>query len=82
MKHRGIHCIAAHPHTSGRTLSQADFTKNCCIIFGSEGHGLTSAVLDLCDDAVAIPMAEKVDSLNVGSAAAVFFYEARRQRGP
>jgi TrmH family RNA methyltransferase len=38
-------------------------------------------VLEICDEQVAIPMAPQVDSLNVGSAAAVFLYEARRQRG-
>jgi len=30
---------------------------------------------------VAIPMPLPVDSLNVGSASAVFLYEANRQRG-
>jgi len=30
---------------------------------------------------VAIPMPPMVDSLNVGAAAAVFLYEAARQRG-
>ena len=34
-----------------------------------------------CDECVAIPMPPAVDSLNVASAAAVFFYEVRRQRG-
>jgi tRNA G18 (ribose-2'-O)-methylase SpoU len=80
LKKRGVRCIAAHPHVEGRTLSEADFTKDCCIIFGSEGHGITRSVLELCDDAVAIPMPPTVDSLNVGSAAAIFLYEANRQR--
>jgi|ERR1051326_60115 tRNA G18 (ribose-2'-O)-methylase SpoU len=80
LKERGVRCIAAHPHVEGRTLSDADFTKNCCIVFGSEGHGISQTVLELCDDAVAIPMPPTVDSLNVGSAAAVFLYEANRQR--
>ena len=78
---RGIRCIAAHPHTDKRVLSQADFTGDCCIVFGSEGDGLSKTVLDLCDEAVAIPMPPTVDSLNVGAAAAVFLYEAARQRG-
>ena len=77
---RGIRCIAAHPHTDKRLLSQADFTGDCCIVFGSEGDGLSKAVLEACDEAVAIPMPPTVDSLNVGAAAAVFLYEANRQR--
>lgn len=81
LRARGIRCIAAHPHTDKRVLSQADFTGDCCIVFGSEGDGLSQTALELCDEAVAIPMPPTVDSLNVGAAAAVFLYEAARQRG-
>jgi tRNA G18 (ribose-2'-O)-methylase SpoU len=77
----GIRCIAAHPHADGRTLSQMNLAGDCCVVFGSEGHGLSPAVLAVCDEAGAIPMPATVDSLNVGSAAAVFLYEANRQRG-
>jgi tRNA G18 (ribose-2'-O)-methylase SpoU len=77
----GIRSIAAHPHVTGRTLSQASFTGDCCVVFGSEGYGISPAVLAACDEAAAIPMPETVDSLNVGSAAAAFLYEANRQRG-
>ncbi len=76
-----IRCIAAHPHTDSRILSQADFTQDCCIVFGSEGVGISLSVLAACDEAVAIPMSSGVDSLNVASASAVFLYEASRQRG-
>jgi tRNA G18 (ribose-2'-O)-methylase SpoU len=76
-----VRCIAAHPHVEGRTLSQADFTGDSCILFGSEGSGISPAAVEVCDEAVAIPMPPTVDSLNVGAAAAVFLYEANRQRG-
>jgi 23S rRNA (guanosine2251-2'-O)-methyltransferase len=74
-----MHCIAAHPRGK-KHLPQADFTKDCCIVFGSEGEGISKAVLENCDESVGIPMPEKIDSLNVGAAAAVFLYEANRQR--
>jgi tRNA G18 (ribose-2'-O)-methylase SpoU len=78
---RGIRCVAAHPRANGKILSQADFSGDCCVVFGSEGHGISKAVLESCDEAVAIPMSPTVDSLNVGAAAAVFLYEVQRQRG-
>jgi tRNA G18 (ribose-2'-O)-methylase SpoU len=80
LRGKAVRCIAAHPHVEGRTLWQAEFRQNCCIVFGSEGLGISPRILELCDDAVAIPMPPTVDSLNVGSAAAVFLYEANRQR--
>lgn len=79
LRAQGVHCIAAHPGGT-KTLPETDFTKDCCIVFGSEGTGISEAVLESCDEAVSIPMPEKVDSLNVGAAAAVFLYEANRQR--
>ena len=80
LRAQGIRCIAAHPHTDKKTLSQADFTGDCCIVFGSEGDGISKEVLTACDEAVAIPMANEVDSLNVSAAAAVFLYEVDHQR--
>ncbi len=81
LRARGVRCLAAHPHAAGRTLSQASLTGDCCMVFGSEGYGLSPAVLAACHEAAAVPMPAAVDSLNVGSAAAVFLYEANRQRG-
>jgi 23S rRNA (guanosine2251-2'-O)-methyltransferase len=81
LRARGIRCIAAHPRADGKTLSRADFTGDCCIVFGSEGDGISKTVLESCDEAMAIPMPPTIDSLNVGAAAAVFLYEAKRQRG-
>lgn len=81
LRQHSIRCIAAHPHATGRSLPETDLACDCCIVLGSEGHGLSPAVLEACDEAVAVPMSPHVDSLNVGSAAAVFLYEACRQRG-
>ncbi len=81
LRAHGVRCLAAHPHTDKKILSQANFTGDVCVVFGSEGHGISPAVLAVCDEAVAIPMANDVDSLNVSAAAAVFFYEVNRQRG-
>ncbi len=76
-----VQSIAAHPHADQLTPSKADFTGDCCIVLGSEGYGISHNVLAACNQAVAVPMPPTVDSLNVASAAAVFFYEANRQRG-
>ena len=80
LRRSGVRCIAAHPHSEQILLGQTDLRGDCCLVFGSEGHGISPAVLAACDDAVAIPMASGVDSLNVSAAAAVFLYEAGRQR--
>lgn len=75
-----IRPIAAHPHAERQTLYATDFTTDCCLVFGSEGEGISDAVLDACAERTKIPMAEGVDSLNVASASAAFLAEANRQR--
>ena len=79
-KHHKMRVIAAHPHAEPSAPHQAAMKGDCCIVLGSEGEGLRSSVLAACDDMVAIPMRDGVDSLNVASASAVFLYEAQRQR--
>jgi tRNA G18 (ribose-2'-O)-methylase SpoU len=71
---------AAHPHTEEHIIQETNFSCNCCLVFGSEGNGVSEQVLSLCDMPVAIPMQSGVDSLNVASASAVFLYEVLRQR--
>jgi len=47
------------------------------IVLGTEGPGLSAVVLDAVDITAKIPMAAGVDSINVGSAAAVAFHALR-----
>jgi 23S rRNA (guanosine2251-2'-O)-methyltransferase len=59
---------------------KADLSGGLALVFGAEGRGLRPLVRRTCDAAVSIPLAGRVQSLNVGVAAAVLLYEARRQR--
>ena len=77
---RGCYIVGAHPHTTQLTLNQVNFQRDVCIVMGSEGDGLTAATQKVCHDLAVIPMSKEVDSLNVGTAAAVFLYEALRQK--
>jgi tRNA G18 (ribose-2'-O)-methylase SpoU len=81
LKNDGFRIIAAHAHTDQRSITSANFRQDCAIVLGSEGHGISQSILDLCDEEVLIPMQNGVDSLNVGTAGAIFLYEAARQRG-
>ena len=50
-------------------------TDRLALIMGTEGDGLPLAVIDAADYVVKIPMHHGVDSLNVGNAAAIAFWE-------
>jgi 23S rRNA (guanosine2251-2'-O)-methyltransferase len=65
----------------GGAMWSTDLTGGAALVFGAEGKGLRPLVRRTCDATVAIPLAGRVESLNVSVAAAVILYEARRQRG-
>ena len=73
--------IYAAARDAEATLWETDFTGGTVVVLGAEGRGLRPLVRRTCDDAVSIPLAAKVESLNVSVAAALLLYEARRQRG-
>ena len=59
---------------------EADLATGVGLVFGAEGKGLRPGVRRACDDAFAVPLAGKVESLNVSVAAGVALFEAARQR--
>ena len=64
---------------SPASIYEKSYPPRLAIVVGSEGKGMRSLILRECDFLVSIPMLGKVESLNVGAAAAVFFYELLRQ---
>ncbi len=59
-------------------IREADLRQGI-ILLGSEGRGLSEAVLAACTRTVRIPMRERCESLNVAAAAAVLLWEGGRQ---
>jgi TrmH family RNA methyltransferase len=62
--------------------TDADLARPVAIVVGAEDAGLGSRWLEAADARVSIPVAHgSADSLNAAAAAAVFLFEAVRQRG-
>ena len=49
--------------------------ENIAIVMGSEGHGVSDEVKNMCDDFVYIKMDNACESLNVGVATSILLYE-------
>ncbi len=63
-------------------LYAADLTGPLALVMGAEGEGMRRLTRETCDLLVHLPMAGRVESLNVSVAAGVCLYEAVRQRSP
>jgi TrmH family RNA methyltransferase len=57
-----------------------DYTKATAIVMGTEATGITDVWVKASDKNIIIPMAGKIDSMNVSTATAVVVFEAKRQR--
>ena len=66
----------------GTPIAQAQLPERAGWIFGTEGKGVTRALAARAALKVTIPMAGLAESLNVGAAAAICFYELSRRRKP
>ena len=63
-----------------KTIYQTSFKKSQAIVMGSEGKGLSSSVIKLCDQLIKIPLFGKIESLNVSVACGAILYEIVRQK--
>ena len=72
LKNQGIWVYAAD--AKGEDYRKVNFSGACALVIGSEGEGISQLTLDLCDQAVSIPMSGVIDSLNASVAAGILLY--------
>ena len=63
---------------NGKPITKTDFGTEGIIVLGSEGNGISDAVIKEIQHKVTIPGLGKAESLNVAVSASLFCYEARR----
>ena len=77
---RGELWIYAAAADAEQSLWSADLEGGLALVFGAEGKGVRPLVRRACDGAISIPLAGRVESLNVSVAASLLLYEAARRR--
>lgn len=76
----GVRTFAATISEGSVGLWESELGNDIALVFGSEGYGIRSKILDKCSAKLMIPMKAGVDSLNVGVAQGIVLYEVMRQR--
>lgn len=77
LKNAGFWTIGMDGHAQ-TTVSELKKGGKNAIIMGSEGKGMRRLVEESCDITVRLPISEKVESLNVSTAAAIVLYEMNK----
>jgi 23S rRNA (guanosine2251-2'-O)-methyltransferase len=79
LKDSGLRIIAATEKASVQYFNE-EFRGPVAFILGAEDTGINPDLLRIADQLIRIPVAGKINSLNVSAAAAVIIFEAVRQR--
>jgi tRNA (guanosine-2'-O-)-methyltransferase len=80
LKAQGFQLFGTHLGAQAVDYRDCDYTGPTAFVLGAEKWGLSEATAAAIDQAVLIPMAGMVQSLNVSVAAALLLFEAQRQR--
>jgi len=75
----GVQLIGVDNLPEAVPLEGHPLPERCCLVFGSEGPGLTDELVAACDHLVAIAQNGSTRSLNAGAAAAIAMWAWRLQ---
>jgi len=78
LKRTGVRVVGTANDGNSKSIKKAS-VKDSIIVLGSEGHGITREIQDLCDEMVKIPLESNCESLNVAVAASIIMWEAYRR---
>ncbi len=81
LRKAGRRVFAAALDRQAMALDRVRLEEGDCFVVGNEGHGLSQAVLDVCDAKVFIPISVGAESLNAAIAASILLWEQKRQLG-
>jgi len=69
-----LFCIGASCDAT-RNYKEQNYPENMILLMGSEQKGISESMAKVCDAFVNIPMAGRVDSLNLANAASIILFE-------
>ena len=80
-RRHGVRVHAACLHGKCTSYETLDYRGPSAFLIGNEGNGLSQRSIEAADDAICLPMAGQIESLNAAMSAGILLYEAARQRG-
>jgi 23S rRNA (guanosine2251-2'-O)-methyltransferase len=82
LKSQGYKIIAIEQTTESQSLEKINFAKDekLCLVFGNEIHGVSDAVIELCDGAIEVPQAGTKHSLNISVCVGIVLWEVFKSK--
>lgn len=71
LKEKGYTAVAIENMAAAESIDKFKFAKRSVLVFGSEGNGVESDIMDICTNVVKIPMSRQIGSINVAASSAI-----------
>lgn len=71
----GVQVVSAANESGAYNIAEFNFKKECAVIIGNEGHGISKEILKSSSAVVKIEINPHVAHINASHAGAIFFYE-------
>jgi tRNA G18 (ribose-2'-O)-methylase SpoU len=71
----GLAVYAVENNVESSAIETFTYRFPCCLVFGSEGAGISAELLSFCDAVLSITQFGSTRSINVGAAAAIAIYD-------
>jgi 23S rRNA (guanosine2251-2'-O)-methyltransferase len=81
LKQAGLWIVGTSDHAKAKSVYELDLRGPLALVMGAEEKGMRRLTEENCDFLASLPMAGKVECLNVSVATGVCLFEAVRQRG-
>jgi tRNA G18 (ribose-2'-O)-methylase SpoU len=77
-KNYSFKIISAEISEKSININKFSFPEKFCLVFGSEGNGISPEILKISDYIVKIPISPDVISLNVATSSGIFLYNIKK----
>lgn len=78
LKANGMAVFGTSPLADAKKITEMDFSSPCICVIGNEANGISSEIINICNELITIPMLGRAESLNASVAASITMWEMLR----
>jgi tRNA G18 (ribose-2'-O)-methylase SpoU len=79
LKDEGYKCVGVEQTENSKLFNEVEYSEKIALVFGHEITGVSTEVLNMCDEKVIVPMYGRKESLNVATTVGIVCYEVATQ---
>jgi tRNA G18 (ribose-2'-O)-methylase SpoU len=79
LKDEGYKCVGVEQTANSKLFNEVEYSGKIALVFGHEITGVSTEILNMCEEKVIVPMYGRKESLNVATTVGIVCYEVATQ---